>query len=141
MAVAVARPLVEPILMNEKKADLIAKKLTASSLEEMAKSNATTVQKAADLTLRNTMIPNFGPEPRVVGTAMGIGQGKTSKAITGNSGVYVVKTTAVTKAEVLKDVAPYVQQIKSQKAGDSNRVLPALKSKADIEDNRADFQY
>ena len=141
MSIAVARPLVEPILMNEKKADLIAKKLTASSLEEMAKANATSVQKATDLTLRNTMIPNVGPEPRVVGTAMGIGQGKMSKAITGNSGVYVVKTTAVAKAEVLKDVAPYVQQLKTQKAGDSNRVLPALKSKANIEDNRADFQY
>lgn len=141
MSIAVARPLVEPILMNEKKVDLIAKKLTASSLEEMAKANATSVQKATDLTLRNTMIPNVGPEPRVVGTAMGIGQGKMSKAITGNSGVYVVKTTAVAKAEVLKDVAPYVQQLKTQKAGDSNRVLPALKSKADIEDNRADFQY
>ncbi len=141
MAIAIARPLVEPILMNEKKAEIISKKLSGSTLEEMAKANTTTVQKAADLTLRNPMIPNAGPEPKVVGTAMGIGQGKMSKAIVGNSAVYVVKTTAVTKAEVLKDVAPYVQQIKAQKAGDANRVLPALKGKADIEDNRAEFQY
>ena len=141
MAVALARPSVEPILMNAKKADIITKKLTAASLEEMAKANATTVQKATDLTLRTAMIPNAGPEPQVVGAAMGIGQGKMSKVIVGNSGVYVVKTTAVTKAEALKDVAPYVQQIKAQKAGDSNRVLPALKGKADIEDNRAEFQY
>ena len=35
MAVALARPSVEPILMNAKKADIITKKLTASSLEEM----------------------------------------------------------------------------------------------------------
>ena len=141
MAIAVARPLVEPILMNEKKADLITKKLTAASLEDMAKANATTVQHATDLTLRNAMIPNAGPEPKVVGTAMAIGQGKMSKAIVGNSGVYVVKTTTVTKGEALKDVAPYVQQIKAQKSGDANRVLPALKGKADIEDNRAEFQY
>ena len=35
----------------------------------------------------------------------------------------------------------YVAKLKAQTAGDLNRVLPALKDKAEIKDNRAQFNY
>jgi hypothetical protein len=40
------------------------------------------------------------------------------------------------KAAALKDFSPYVAKVKAQSAGDVNRVLPALKDNATIEDNR-----
>jgi peptidyl-prolyl cis-trans isomerase D len=45
------------------------------------------------------------------------------------------------KAAALKDFSPYVAKVKAQSAGDVNRVLPALKDNATIEDNRKQFNY
>jgi peptidyl-prolyl cis-trans isomerase D len=134
-----ARPMLEPILKNKKKAEKLKAKMSGSSLDAIAKANGVTVQQAVDLTLENSMLPNVGREPKVVGTAFGIGANKQSGVIEGNTGMYVVRTIAVTKAPAMKDHTEYVAKVKAQKAGDSNRTIPALKADADIEDNRAEF--
>lgn len=141
MAVDQARISIEPILKNKKKTEIIKKKLQGSNLEAMAKAAGVQVQQALDMTVQNAVLPNVGPEPRVVGTALSIGQGKTSGAIEGNSGVYVVSTVLVTKAAETKDLAPMRQQITQSRAGDAGRVIPALKANAEIEDNRWKFNY
>ena len=141
MAVDQARISIEPILKNKKKTEIIKKKLQGSNLEAMAKAAGVQVQQALDMTVQNAVLPNVGPEPRVVGTALSIGQGKTSGAIEGNSGVYVVSTVVVTKAADIKDFAPMRQQIMQSRAGDAGRVIPALKANAEIEDNRWKFNY
>jgi hypothetical protein len=41
--------------------------MTGSSLEVIAKAVGGTVQQATDLTMENTMLPNVGPEAKVVG--------------------------------------------------------------------------
>jgi peptidyl-prolyl cis-trans isomerase D len=51
----------------------------------------------------------------------------------------VIMPKIVTKAPAMKDHAEYATKIKGQTAGYSNRVIPALKADADIEDNRFDF--
>lgn len=136
-----ARVSVEPILKNKKKTELIKSKMSGISLEAIAKSNATTVQQAVDLTIENATLAGVGPERKVVGTAFGIGVNKISTPIEANSGVYVVKTKSIVKAPVLKSQADYIAKIKSQTASYSSRVIPALKAEAKIEDNRADFNY
>lgn len=141
MAVDQARISIEPILKNKKKTEIIKKKLQGSNLEAIAKAAGVQVQQALDMTVQNAVLPNVGPEPRVVGTALSIGQGKTSGAIEGNSGVYVVSTVLVTKAAETKDLAPMRQQITQSRAGDAGRVIPALKANAEIEDNRWKFNY
>jgi peptidyl-prolyl cis-trans isomerase D len=45
------------------------------------------------------------------------------------------------KAPAMKDHASYVAKLKAQSASDVNRVIPALKSSATIEDNRKQFNY
>jgi peptidyl-prolyl cis-trans isomerase D len=82
-----------------------------------------------------------GQEPKAVGNAFALSAGKLSAPIEGNTGVYVVKNTSVVKAPALKDHTAYVAKLKSQSAGDVNRVLPALKDKAEIKDNRKEFNY
>jgi len=141
MSVEEARPSVEYVLKNKKKAEMIKAKMKGSSLETIAAASGTTVQQAIDQTVENSNIPNAGPERKVVGTAFAIGMNKVSAPIEGNSGVYVIKPTAITKAPALKNHADYVAKVKAQVAGYSGRVIPALKENADIEDNRASFNY
>ena len=141
-AVDVARPYIEPILKNKKKAELIKAKMTGTSLEAIAKATGSTVQLATDVTMQNPVLAGgVGQEPKVVGNAFALAAGKISAPIEGNTGVYVAKNTSTIKAPVLKSHAEYVAKIKAQSAGDSNRVLPALKDNAEIKDNRKQFNY
>jgi len=140
-AIEEARPMVEPILIKKKKAKKIKAKLKGSSLQAMATASGVTVQQAVDLTVENANIPNAGFERQVVGTAFATGLNKVSAPIEGTAGVYVVKPTLITKAPALKNHSEYVNKLKSQVGGYSGRVIPALKEEADIEDNRAKFNY
>ena len=141
MAIEDAKPSVEPILKNKKKAAMLVAKMKGASLETIAQTSKTTVQQAIDLTLENPTIPNAGYERKVVGTAFAIGVNKVSSPIEGNSGVYVVQPTVNTKAPALKNHADYVNKVKSQVQSYTGRVIPALKEEADIEDNRSKFNY
>jgi peptidyl-prolyl cis-trans isomerase D len=142
VSVTLARPYVEPILKNKKKAELIKAKMTGASLEAIAKATASTVQQVAGVTMENPVLAGgVGQEPRVVGNAFALAANKLSAPIEGNTGVYVVKNISTVKAPVLKDHAPYVAKLKAQYAGDVNRVVPALKGNAKIEDNRKQFNY
>ncbi len=142
MAVDLVRSQIEPILKNKKKAELIKAKMTGTSLESIAKSAGSTVQQALDVTMENpTLNAIAGQEAKVVGNAFALSAGKLSAPIEGTSGVYVVKNISILKAPVLKDHTAYVSKLKAQSAGDVNRVLPALKDKAEIKDNRKQFNF
>ena len=133
-----ARPAIEPILKNKKKAALITAKMKGSSLEAIAKANATGVQTATDLTVENAVLPGAGQEQKVVGTAFVAGS-KLSAPIEGNSGVYVIKTKNVIKAPALAVYTDFVTKLNQQNAQASGRVIGALKTDAKIEDNRQLF--
>ena len=140
--VAQARPYVESILKNKKKAELLKAKMAGSSLEAIAKAIGSTVQKAADVTLENPVLPGgVGQEAKVVGNAFALATNKMSAPIEGVTGVYVVKNTKTVKAPALKSYAENVAKLKAQSASEASRVLPALKEEADIKDNRKDFNY
>ena len=142
MAVDVVRSYIEPILKNKKKAELIKAKMTGTSLEAIAKTVGAPIQQATDVTMDNPVLTGgVGQEPKVVGNAFALASGKLSAPIEGNTGVYVVLNKGTFKAPALKSHAAYVSKLKAQSAGDANRVVPALKDIAKIEDNRAKFQY
>jgi len=141
MAVDDARPGIEPILRNKKKAEQLKAKMKGSTLAAVAAASGATVMQAADLSIENANIPNAGFEKRVVGTAFAIGVNKVSAPIEGNAGVYVIKPTLITKAPALKNHADYVAKVKAQVSGYSGRVIPALKEDADIQDDRLEFNY
>ncbi len=139
MSVEEARPQVEPILKNKKKAAKIEAKMKGASLAAIAASNKVTVMNAVDLTIENPSVPNAGYEPKVVGLAFSYKVGQVSKPIEGNSGVYVIATKFVTKAPAIKKFDDYIAKVKQQAVGNSGRFMQALKEDADIVDNRADF--
>ena len=138
MTVEEAKPMVEMTIKNELKAKKIIAKMKGSSLEAIAKANATGVQ-VANASVDSALLPVVGAEPKVVGTAFGLAANKVSAPIEGNAGVYVVKTTKVTKAPKLPKYDDYVNRLKGNAAQAASRALPALKNDADIEDNRLEF--
>lgn len=142
VAVSLARPYVEPILKNKKKAEMLKAKMTGSSLEAIAKSAGVAVQQATNVTMDNPVLPGgVGQEPKVVGNAFALTANKISAPIEGNTGVYVVKNISTVKAPAIANHAEYVAKLKAQSASDTSRILPALKNNAKIEDNRLQFNY
>ncbi|WP_282786763.1 peptidylprolyl isomerase [Flavobacterium croceum] len=139
MTAAEAKPMVEPILKNQKKAEKLMAKLKGSSLESVAKANNTTVQNAPMASIDNAILGSVGAEPKVVGTALGLAVNKISAPIEGNNGVYVVKTKSVTKAPKVANYDEYVKKVKATNAQASGRAIQALRNDADINDNRATF--
>jgi peptidyl-prolyl cis-trans isomerase D len=139
MTVEEAKPMVEMTIKNKKKAEKITAKMSGASLEAIAKANKTSVQSVDGVTVENAMLPNLGMESKVVGTAFGTAVNKVSAPVEGFSGVFVVKTKAVTKAPKLPKYDDYIAKLKANAAQFTGRILPALKEKADIKDNRADF--
>ncbi len=77
-------------------------------------------------------------EPKVVGTAFGLKEGETSRLIEGNNGVYMLEVTKVTPAIELDNYQAFANQITTSRMTSVNSSLfNALKSAAEIEDNRA----
>lgn len=135
-----AKQIVEPLIKNEKKAAILKKKMTGATLEAVSKATGSSISPAVGATMASPVVPNLGYEPKVVGTALGLASGKTSKVIEGNSGLFMVRTKAVTKAAAVKDYKSQIDQINQQTKGSAPfRVIQSLKDKADIVDNRGKF--
>lgn len=139
MTVEDAKPMVESIVKNQKKAEKIKAKMSGASLDAIAKANGATVQNMEAASVDNAVLAGVGVEAKVVGTAFGLAANKISAPIEGNSGVYVVKTKSVTKAPKLPKYDDYVNKLKGMAGQASGRILPALKNDAKIEDNRFEF--
>ena len=145
--VVTARPLVEPIIRNLKKADEIKKKLNnPATLEAAAKVyNLQVLNTGTDstLTFDAQIINGVGSEPRVAGAAFNKAyQTKVSPPIAGNTGVFVIKVNSVsTKAPLSPEM------LEQQKMSEINRQIQsalgqsfnALKKIAKIKDERSKF--
>ncbi len=140
MSAEVASAVVTPILLKEKKAELINKKITGTTLAEIAKNRNSSVQTASAVNLKNTTLAGAGNEPGVVGAAFSLKAGEVSKPITGDKGVYVVKLISVNKAPEMASYRGFANQKTAQsRQAVVSSVFEALKGSAEIEDNRARF--
>jgi peptidyl-prolyl cis-trans isomerase D len=140
LPIDIAKQSVEPLLKNKKKAELIKKKMSGSSLEAVAKASGASVQLASAVAVKSPIIPNVGNEPKIVGKAFNLAAGKTSEVLEGNSGMFMIRTKAVTKAAELPNYATYINQDRTQNQSYSiSKAYMALKDKAEIKDNRGNF--
>lgn len=138
-----ARPLVESIVRNQKKAQQIIKQTgNSNDLNAIAAANKTTVQRADSITFQSPFIPNVGPESKLTGAAFAKQNlNKTSAPIAGTNGVFVIKTEQVfTKANPAIDYKVQRQQIENGlKNMFAYRSIEALKKAATIKDKRIRF--
>ena len=139
-SVAEASAVVTPILRNKKKAEKIRQGITGTSVQEVASSQSVAVKSANALTRSNPTIAGAGTEPAVVGAAFGKAAGESTGLIDGETGVFMVRVTAVNEAPALDNYTSYINTLNTAASGAINtNVFNALKKAADIEDNRASF--
>ncbi|MCK5782723.1 MAG: peptidylprolyl isomerase [Flavobacteriales bacterium] len=139
-SVDVARSRVEPIIINEKKAEILKNKISGSTLEDIAKSVQENIRTVNSIHFENPIIPGAGREPKVVGELFGLKQGVVSDPIVGSTGVFVVQVEEVKQATELPNYATYSNRIDGQvKSRVNYQVFDALKNSVEIKDNRARF--
>lgn len=142
-----ARPMVEGIIRNMKKADEIKQKLNnPTSLEAAAAPyHLQVLTSGADstLTFNAQIINGIGAEPRVAGAAFDKEyQTKVSPPFSGNSGVFVIKVNSVSpKVQVFPQLLKLQENEELNKDVQSalNQSFGALKKIADIKDDRSKF--
>ena len=144
MSTAKARATAEPALRNEKKADMIIKKIgNVTTLEAVAAATSQQVKKADSVSFSTPYIPNLGQEGKVVG--MSFDKALTGKAISplidGNSGVFAIKVNSVSaKANFSADLAQAQKaQEQIQQANFQRQAVDALRKDASIKDYRGKF--
>jgi peptidyl-prolyl cis-trans isomerase D len=137
-----ARAQVTPEILKEKKAEMIRKKVTGKTVEEVAKSQNVTVSSATAVTMKNPSLTGVGSEPKVVGTAFGLNEGQTSKLIDGKSGVFMVKVNKKSAAPKLDNYQAKANTLSTTRVNASQtKAYNAIKETADIDDNRSKTVY
>lgn len=135
-----ASAFVKPILIRQKKAEILSQKAKGNSLDAIASANKSEVKTATGLSMNNPTIIGEGREPKVVGAAFGLKQGQISKPIDGENAVYVIEVTSTAKAPAQDNYKFHQQTLRTLKLSRaSEEVLNALKSSADIKENLSLF--
>lgn len=143
MSAAKARPTVEFLVRNQKKAAEIKKKIgTATTLEAVSTAVGQPIFNADSVSFASPFIPNAGQEGKVVGAAFNAAnKGKISAPIAGNSGVFVIRVNNVSAqpnagANVQAQQEQLFQQARNQ-AG--FRSMEGLRKSAKVDDKRGKF--
>jgi peptidyl-prolyl cis-trans isomerase D len=144
MSLAKVRPLIEPILRNQKKTELISAKIgNAATLEAVSSTVGQPVSNADSLQFSSPYVPNVGLEQKVVGYSFDkqlLGKA-VSVPVGGNEGVFVLKVENVSaKANYNVDIEQARQSmLQSQESLVQRAGTDALKKKAKIVDERGKF--
>lgn len=141
MSAAEARPLVEAIVRSTKKAKIIIDtKFKGTTLEALAGSVGTLVQRADSISFSTPFIPNLGSEPKVIGAAFNKAlQGKISEPIAGTSGVFALRVENNSAKPATADAATLKQNLIQTARMAAYRGADALRKSATIVDNRSKF--
>jgi len=137
LSVDAARPQVEGIIRDQQKAEKIKATFKGASLEALAASGKTTVQRADSVGFSFSMLPGVGNEPKVVGASFNKGLlNKVSKPIAGNTGVFALTVNAISAKPAQQDPALFKEENLQRLRSVLYRTNIALKKVASIEDNR-----
>ena len=141
---ATARPGCEAIIRNNKKADIIKKKIGSNpTLESVASAYGKQIQGAGSdstITFNSQIINGVGMEAKVIGAAFNKDyQSKVSPLIDGTTGVFIVKVNSIqnkpaeTPEQVSARATSKIGNIRSQ----TNGWYEGLRKQADIVDERS----
>jgi len=137
-SVDAAKPQVEGIIRDQKKADKIKPSLKGNTLEAIAASSKALVQKADSLSFTYSMIPGLGNEPKLIGAAFNKSLvNKVSAPIAGNSGVFVLSVNNVSAKQAQQELNFFKDETLNRTRSSLFRSNASLKKIAKIEDNRS----
>lgn len=135
---------ITPAVKNQVKGEKIIEKLNAQkgTLEEIAQSfgKDASVNSASDIKLNSNSLASVGIEPKAVGVAFSLENGKRSKPFAGENGVLMVETQNKTVAPEIGDYTMFKNQLLQGLNGKSSfGIAQAIKEAAKIEDMRYKF--
>ncbi len=141
MSAAEARPLIEGVVRNEKKAkQIIETKMKGNSLEEISKATSSPILRADSLGFAASFVTGVGSEPKVVGAAFNKSlQGKVSELIAGSNGVFAVKGELVSAKPNASLPDAVKQGMLQTRKMSVYRSAEALRKSATIKDLRSTF--
>ncbi len=134
--------IVEPLVRNEKKAQIIiSQQIKGSTLEQIAASTHQQVKNADSLSFISFVVPGLGNEPQLIGAAFNRQlQNKTSSPIAGNTGIFIVKSGGVTGVASMGQTAEAQKaQIEQMLRQQTSQEISILRKAADIKDERSKF--
>jgi peptidyl-prolyl cis-trans isomerase D len=136
-SVASARPQVEGIIRDQKKATQIKQNFKGNTLEEIASNVKSVVQAADSINFNYSMVPGIGNEPKLVGAAFNKALlNKVSAPIAGNAGVFVITVKSQGAKAASFDLAGFEAELLNRTRSVLYRTNIGLKKVAKIEDNR-----
>ena len=127
---------------NAKAAYISAQLKDIKSLEDAANIMGQQIQSTERVSLSDSRFGNAGMEPAVIGKTVAMGENTLSAPIQGNMGVFVVKTGAANNAaeEEAYNADTEKAQLESRMAYLPYQAIQLVEDKADVTDNRANFQ-
>jgi peptidyl-prolyl cis-trans isomerase D len=135
-SVASAKPQVEGILRDQKKAIQIKQNFKGSTMEAIAASAKTIIQPADSISFNYSLIPGIGNEPKIVGAAFNKALlNKPSAPIAGNAGVFVISVKSQGAKATTQDVASFEADLLNRTRSVVYRTNIGLKKVAKIKDN------
>jgi peptidyl-prolyl cis-trans isomerase D len=139
------RKQVEMEAIKEKKAEkfiaeINSKAGSANSIEQYAQAMGLPIDTARNITFSGPYLPKSGRELELVGKLSVTKSGTLVKPMKGENGVLVAQLNKITEAPAVTDYKQAAMQISQQMTGRVDyEMFEALKEKANIEDNRANF--
>lgn len=136
-----ARPMAEPFVVNEKKAEkIIADKFKGNSLESYSQSAGAAITRADSLNFVSSFVPGVGMESKVIGTAFNRSLlNKVSSPIAGMSGVFGVRVEMIGARPSGGSAEDIRKTLEGQLKNSGFGAMNALKKTAKIKDYRFDF--
>jgi peptidylprolyl isomerase/peptidyl-prolyl cis-trans isomerase D len=131
--------IVRNILMNRKKAELIAKRSTGDNLEEIAKQNNTAVKTARAVSNASPVLSGEGRFPEIIGVVTTLEENKLAKNIEGARGVAFAIVTKKHEATALGNYQANKTAQERKLKSRNIQIYNAIKDNSEIEDNRAVF--
>ncbi|MBQ6790506.1 MAG: SurA N-terminal domain-containing protein [Paludibacteraceae bacterium] len=127
---------------NNAKAEYIKKQLKGvETLEAAAEVLGQRVQNVERVTLNDSRFGNAGMEPAVIGKVLALDENEVSEPIQGKTGVFMVKKGAINNApEAPFNADSEKAQLASRYSYLPYQAIQIIEDKADVVDNRANFQ-
>ena len=131
---------ISALVFKEKKAAYISANIKATDLATIAANHVHTVVSAQRTNFSNSTLHGIGYEPSLVGSIFATKLGAISKPIAGKNAVYVIEVTAKDDAKTSGDFTQQKQEIQKGAAAYAiNAAYKALKTAADVKDNRVNY--
>ena len=139
--IASIRAEIEPLVINKKKAEAIAARISDMDMGSIASAYNVEVDTAFGVAFSQSFVTGVGSEPKVIAAAFALANGQTSRAVIGNSGVF--KLSMINKAS-MEGVDPNIPQIRQQvsalnRAQVYSGLIEGIKRNAKVKDYRFKF--